>query len=193
MQRILFFCHNIKSTVIQKKINVQKSIIIDILRPFPAFTKSMTLFTWVATSALRYRSSTCKFCSLCSKTCRWTSGLPSLTEKKQFPKLKIYVILKISSKRGVVTKLRINNRFCSTKSGSKTSRLVFNAKKQDLLLRILMNFFASDFLAKGLFFLGIANFFCSSTTTQSHVSLRAKRNQFIKLDLLNYELKFSLF
>ena len=118
----------------------------------------MTLFTWVATSALRYRSSTCKFCSLCSKTCRWTSGLPSLTEKKQFPKLKIYVILKISSKRGVVTKLRINNRFCSTKSGSKTSRCFCSAKKQDLLLRILMYFFASDFLAKGLFF-GDCNFF----------------------------------
>ena len=87
-------------------------------------------------------------------------GAPIANGKKQFPKLKIYVILKISSKRGVVTKLRINNRFCSTKSGSKTSRLVFNAKKQDLLLRILMYFCASDFLAKGLFF-GIANFFAA--------------------------------
>lgn len=79
-------------------------------------------------------------------------GAPIANGKKQFPKLKIYVILKISSKRGVVTKLRINNRFCSTKSGSKTSRCFCSAKKQDLLLRILMYFCASDFLAKGLFF-----------------------------------------
>ena len=119
-------------------------------------------------------------------------GAPIANGKKQFPKLKIYVILKISSKRGVVTKLRINNRFCSTKSGSKTSRLVFNAKKQDLLLRILMYFFCIRLFSKRSFFWD-CKFFCSSTTTQSYVSLRAKRNQFIKLDLLNYELNFSLF
>lgn len=148
MQRILFFCHNIKSTVIQKKINVQKSIIIAILRPFPAFTKSKTLFTLG-----RYvRPSLPLILHTELKPCVENFGAPIANGKKQFPKLKIYVILKISSKRGVVTKLRINNRFCSTKSGSKTSRCFCSAKKQDLLLRILMYFCASDFLAKGLFF-----------------------------------------